>query len=119
MIPTERRIPTFFPKIRPHAPNTIQTPPRSKLTYIGRIKQSLWTIGARLKERDLKYAVKAGMATAMLAMPAFFDATRPIFTEYRGEWALISVRKESDSIFRVDIDSGDSFLLSYPLRLVL
>jgi hypothetical protein len=31
------------------------------------------------------------MATAALAAPAFINATRPIFTEYRGEWALISV----------------------------
>lgn len=31
------------------------------------------------------------MATAILAAPAFFETTRPIFVEYRGEWALISV----------------------------
>lgn len=40
----------------------------------------------------MKYAFKVGMSTAMLAAPAFFDATRPIFTEYKGEWALMSVR---------------------------
>lgn len=39
----------------------------------------------------MKYAFKAGMATAMLAAPAFFKSTRPTFVEYRGEWALISV----------------------------
>jgi hypothetical protein len=86
-------ITSSFPKIRPHAPNTIQTPSRSQLTFIGRVKQALWSIGSRLKERDLKYAVKAGMATGILAAPAFMDATRPLFTEYRGEWALISVSK--------------------------
>jgi hypothetical protein len=80
-----------FPKIRPHAPNTIQTPSWADLSYVGRFKQTLWAIGAKLKERNFKYAVKAGMATGILAAPAFFDATRPIFTEYRGEWALISV----------------------------
>jgi hypothetical protein len=26
----------------------------------------------------------------MLAAPAFIDRTRPIFLEYKGEWALIS-----------------------------
>lgn len=57
-----------------------------------RVGQTIWSIGARLKENDSKFAIKTGMATAMLAAPAFFDATRPIFTEYRGEWALISVR---------------------------
>lgn len=80
-----------FPKIRPHAPNTVLTPKRSTLTLWGRIKQSLWVIGGRLKEPDIKYAVKVGMATAVLAAPAFINTTRPIFTEYRGEWALISV----------------------------
>ena len=39
----------------------------------------------------MKYAFKAGMATAMLAAPAFFESTRPVFVDYRGEWALISV----------------------------
>jgi hypothetical protein len=80
-----------FPKIQPHAPDTIQTPSRSQLTFMGRLQQSLWSFGSRLKESDIKYAIKAGMATGILAAPAFFDATRPLFTEYRGEWALISV----------------------------
>ena len=31
------------------------------------------------------------MATAVLASPAFYEKTRPIFMEYRGEWALVSV----------------------------
>lgn len=56
-----------------------------------RVGRSIWAFGARLRENDLKYAIKAGMATAMLASPAFFDTTRPVFVEYRGEWALISV----------------------------
>ena len=51
----------------------------------------LWVIGDRLKQPDIKYAVKVGMATAALAAPAFFDTTRPIFTDYKGEWALVSV----------------------------
>lgn len=80
-----------FPKVRPHAPNTIQTPSRSNLPFIGRLKQRIWSIGHRLTERDTKYAVKAGMATAMLAAPAFFDSTRPLFVAYYGDWALISV----------------------------
>jgi len=58
------------------------------------MKRTLWELGAIFKERKLKYAFKVGMSTAMLAAPAFFDATRPIFNEYKGEWALISVRPE-------------------------
>jgi hypothetical protein len=48
-----------------------------------------------MQDHDIKYAVKTGMATAILAAPAFFEATRPTFMEYRGEWALISVSAAS------------------------
>ncbi|KAG0696971.1 Fusaric acid resistance protein-like-domain-containing protein [Suillus ampliporus] len=80
----------FFPKVQPHAPNTIQTPHPANLPFIGRMKRALWDLSAILKERKLKYAFKVGMSSAILTAPAFFDATRPIFTDYRGEWALIS-----------------------------
>ncbi|TFY71629.1 hypothetical protein EVG20_g1380 [Dentipellis fragilis] len=83
-------IASSFPKIRPHAPNTVQTPAWDSLSLWGKVKWLLWSLGGRMRERDIKYAVKAGMATAILAAPAFFDATRPVFMEYRGEWALIS-----------------------------
>ncbi|KAF9237441.1 Fusaric acid resistance protein-like-domain-containing protein [Melanogaster broomeanus] len=80
----------FFPKVQPHAPNTMQTPDRLHLTLIERVLRSLWDFGDRLKDRNIKYAFKVGMSAAMLSAPAFFDATRPVFTEYRGEWALMS-----------------------------
>ncbi|KIP04140.1 hypothetical protein PHLGIDRAFT_93906 [Phlebiopsis gigantea 11061_1 CR5-6] len=79
-----------FPKITPHAPNTKQTPSRRDLSFVDRVGRSVWAFGARLRENDMKYAIKAGMATAILAAPAFFEVTRPLFVEYRGEWALIS-----------------------------
>lgn len=79
-----------FPKVQPHAPNTIQTPDRSDLNFFGRIKRSMWELGDRLKGRNVKYSFKVGMSTAMLASLAFFDTTRPIFMQYRGEWALVS-----------------------------
>ncbi|KAL0956925.1 hypothetical protein HGRIS_003029 [Hohenbuehelia grisea] len=91
MIPQIRRVThPAFPKIKPHAPNTMQTPPRLQLTIIGRIKQTLWAIGNRLGERDAKYAIKAGAATAILAAPAFVDETRQVFLDWSGDWALIS-----------------------------
>jgi len=58
---------------------------------IGKFKQILWIIGKRLKERDTKYAIKAGLATTLLAFPAFLESTRPTFVAYWGDWALISV----------------------------
>jgi hypothetical protein len=80
-----------FPKVRPHAPDTVQTPSRVGLSPWRRFELRLWELGARMRDHDIKYAVKTGAATAILAAPAFFEATRPTFMEYRGEWALISV----------------------------
>ena len=88
---TDRHPKVSFPKVRPHAPNTVQTPDRSNLSFIGRLKRLIWDLGDKLKDHNIKYAFKVGMSTAMLAAPAFVNATRHIFTEYRGEWALVSV----------------------------
>ncbi|KJA19958.1 hypothetical protein HYPSUDRAFT_1093990 [Hypholoma sublateritium FD-334 SS-4] len=90
IIPPHRKTHPAFPKIRPHAPDTIQTPRRDTLTFMGKVYQTIWSIGKRLKERDTKYGIRAGMATAILATPAFLDSTRPIFLQYWGDWALIS-----------------------------
>jgi hypothetical protein len=85
------RITYSFPKVRPHAPDTVHTPARAGLSAWRRFKLSLWAIGGRLRDHDVKYAVKTGLATAVLGAPAFIERTRPMFMEYRGEWALISV----------------------------
>ncbi|KIJ49289.1 hypothetical protein M422DRAFT_246378 [Sphaerobolus stellatus SS14] len=37
---------TSFPKVKPHAPNTVQNPARSTLTFRSRLKQRLWALGA-------------------------------------------------------------------------
>ena len=91
MIPRPRRVQPLFPKIRPHAPDTLQTPPHHQLSWFGRLKRMLWAVGRRLRERDTKFAIKTGMATSLLALPAFLEPTRPTFVEYWGDWALISV----------------------------
>ncbi|KIK69372.1 hypothetical protein GYMLUDRAFT_35450 [Collybiopsis luxurians FD-317 M1] len=88
--PTNRTYRPQFPKVTPHAPDTIQTPSRRNLSFVGRVGQGIWSLGKRLNERDTKFAVKAGMATAILAAPAFFERTRGLFVEYYGDWALIS-----------------------------
>lgn len=79
-----------FPRTRAHAPNTTQTPARASLSFIGRIQQRLWAFLNKLKDGDFRYSLKVGVSIAILSAPAFIDATRPIFVEYRGEWALIS-----------------------------
>jgi len=92
MITGNQRTPQpWFPEVLPHAPDTIQTPSWDSLSLMGKIDRTVWLIGKRLTERDTKYAIKAGMATAILASPAFIDATRTTFVKYFGDWALISV----------------------------
>src|SRR5258706_15610411 len=93
LVPLEPRYSpkSAFPKIHRHTPNTAQTPARSTLDRYGRLQRHIWDIFNRLKEGDLRYSFKVGVSTAILATPAFIDSTRPIFLEWRGEWALISV----------------------------
>jgi hypothetical protein len=82
--------PPLFPRTQRDERGTLLTPGPEGLSLIARIYQSTWKLGARLTEPDMKYAIKTGLAGAMLAAPAFIDRTRPIFLEYKGEWALIS-----------------------------
>src|SRR5258705_513764 len=91
---SQRTAKPWFPKVLPHAPDTIQTPPWDNLTLMGKIDRTVWLVGKRLNERDTKFAIKAGMATAILATPAFIDSTRQTFVEFFGDWALISVSRE-------------------------
>jgi hypothetical protein len=91
MIPQHRVAHPFFPKVQPHAPDTVQTPSRDSLSFWGKIKYSIWEIGKMLKERNVKFAMRAGLAIALLAAPAFFDGTRQFFVENQGDWALVSV----------------------------
>ncbi|KAJ2931494.1 hypothetical protein H1R20_g5603, partial [Candolleomyces eurysporus] len=90
MIPQHRVAHPFFPKVQPHAPDTVQTPSRDSLSLWGKVKYSLWEVGKLLKERNVKFAMRAGLAIALLASPAFFDETRQFFVENQGDWALVS-----------------------------
>lgn len=114
MIPAHRRVHPFFPKIRPHAPDTLQTPPHHQLSWVGRFKRTLWVVGRRLKERDTKFAIKAGMATSLLALPAFLESTRPTFIEYWGDWALISVSVLSATIWHLLTPVIEFFIVISP-----
>ncbi|GLB37109.1 putative aluminium activated malate transporter [Lyophyllum shimeji] len=79
-----------FPKVRPHAPNTIQTPAHDKLSFVGRVKHTIWRFGRRMTESDMKYAFKVSVAIAMFTAPAFYEGTRPFFLRWWGNWALVS-----------------------------
>jgi hypothetical protein len=83
----------------------MQTPAPSTLGRYGRLQRRIWDGLNRLKEGDLRYSLKVGVPIAILAAPAFIDATRPIFVDWRGEWALISVSETVSTL--------DSGLLKY------
>lgn len=57
-----------FPRVAPHAPNTAQTPPREQLSLGGRVKRTLWNVGARAREPDMLYAVKTGACCGAVAV---------------------------------------------------
>ncbi|KAJ9103734.1 hypothetical protein QFC21_002194 [Naganishia friedmannii] len=50
--------PPVFPKRDKNNPNTLTTPSRATLTKRERIYQALWALQARLRENDIKYALK-------------------------------------------------------------
>lgn len=77
-----------FPKNSRNTLATVHTPLPSTLKE--KFKNMLWRIGKTLRSYEVKFAVKAGLGSAILATPAFINSTRPIFREYRMEWALVS-----------------------------
>lgn len=64
--------------------------PASELTVLGRLKQSIWILGYRLRQPDVRFAIKTGLGAAVLGCAAFITALRPYWLEMRGEWSLIS-----------------------------
>lgn len=82
--------PPLFPRNAPDERKPAVLPARHLLSYLDRIRQTVWNIGAFLKQPDMRYAIKTGLGGAILAAPAFTEIGRPIFLEYRGEWALIA-----------------------------
>ena len=77
-----------FPSNRRHVVNTAQTP--AAMTTKQRFQKLIWSLGEFLRQPDTKFAIKAGVGSAMLASPAFFPSTRHIFTKFQGQWALVS-----------------------------
>lgn len=98
--------PPLFPRNQRDVPGTLLLPPRQELPVWAKFKQAFWSFGERINQPDLRYALKVGLAggewrvinadegeadeKAMLAAPAYTEVGRPIFMEYRGEWALIA-----------------------------
>lgn len=73
---------------QPHQPDTSQTP--APFTKRQKLNWAVWRLGQFFKQPDTKFAIKTGLGCALLASPAFISSTRPLFTEFQAQWALIS-----------------------------
>ncbi|WVR09502.1 hypothetical protein IAU60_006570 [Kwoniella sp. DSM 27419] len=82
--------PVPFPQKRRGSSGSVLVPEQRMLNRWGRAKQAFWHLGERLREPDMRYAIKTGLGGAILAAPAYTEAGRPFFLQYRGEWALIA-----------------------------
>ncbi|KAI9271970.1 Fusaric acid resistance protein-like-domain-containing protein [Sporodiniella umbellata] len=51
----------------------------------------LWMVFSLFKMQKMRYAIKATIASILLAIPAFIEPTKDWFREYRMEWALITL----------------------------
>ncbi|KAI9797179.1 MAG: hypothetical protein M1825_006038, partial [Sarcosagium campestre] len=54
------------------------------------IGHSIWRVSRVLRRDDITFAVKVGVGAALYALPSFIDATRPLYSHWRGEWGLLS-----------------------------
>lgn len=55
-----------------------------------RIFRRLWDASAIFRRDDTKFAIKVGIGAALYALPSFIVSTRPIYSQWRGEWGLLS-----------------------------
>ncbi|GAA6001060.1 hypothetical protein JCM10207_007394 [Rhodosporidiobolus poonsookiae] len=84
---------SVFPEIVDGALSSHQlssSPSSASLSPFARAKLAFWHLGWHLRQPNLRFALKTGAGVAILSSAAFFPRTRPLWLEYRGEWALIS-----------------------------
>ncbi|GAA5911771.1 hypothetical protein JCM8208_005592 [Rhodotorula glutinis] len=60
------------------------------LSFVARLKLKFWRVGWQLRQPAVRFAVKTGFGAAVLSSAAFIPRLRPLWLEWRGEWALIS-----------------------------
>ncbi|KAF0395344.1 Fusaric acid resistance protein-like-domain-containing protein [Gigaspora margarita] len=78
-----------FPENTNNLFDTIQTPKPKTLPQ--KIAIKLWKSFSWFRQFEVKYAIKAAVSAAILASPAFIDATRDKYIQFRGEWVLITM----------------------------
>ena len=52
--------------------------------------RELYAMLSFLRRDDKKFAIKVGFGAMLYALPSFIEATRPIYSHWRGEWGLLS-----------------------------
>lgn len=87
--PPRSKYRSVFPKIVDGALSSHQVE-SSDFSFVGRIKLAFWRLSYRLREPNVRFAIKTGTGAAVLASAAFIPRLRPLWLEWRGEWALIS-----------------------------
>ncbi|GJN88427.1 hypothetical protein Rhopal_001393-T1 [Rhodotorula paludigena] len=87
--PPRSKYRSVFPKIVDGALSSHQVE-SSDFSFVGRIKLAFWRLSYRLREPNVRFAIKTGAGAAVLASAAFIPRLRPRWLEWRGEWALIS-----------------------------
>lgn len=50
----------------------------------------IWKSLSVFRRDDTKFAIKVGTGAALYALPAFLPSTRPLYSQWRGEWGLLS-----------------------------
>ncbi|KAK6345288.1 hypothetical protein TWF718_007211 [Orbilia javanica] len=50
----------------------------------------IWKALRTFRRDDVKFAFKVGVGAAIYALPSYIPLTRPLYTQYRGEWGLVS-----------------------------
>ena len=67
----------------------MESPPKPESKRAA-LKYRLWKFLERFRKPDIKFAVKVGVGALLLALPAFLENYRDVFTHWRLEWALLS-----------------------------
>lgn len=79
---------TFVPNNH-NTSNTLQTP--SPTTRVRKFFLQLWGFFSLFRQHNVRYAIKATLASVAIASLAFIPATQVYFKEFRMEWCIITV----------------------------
>ena len=83
--PTSGHNPSNAPSNSPTSPPSLENAPGKQ-----RLGYRIWKSLGIFRRDDTKFAIKVGTGAALYALPSFVTYTRPIYSQWRGEWGLVS-----------------------------